>query len=75
MTTSTKSKPRLSPQPRRKRVDILEFSEGQIVVSPHITNPEIARAAIESAVARMMRSRKRGDAVAFLRQFRDDPRA
>lgn len=52
----------------------LELEEGQTVIVRRRSNPEAQRAAAQEAIAQMHKRKKRGDVVAYLRDFRDNPR-
>lgn len=54
----------------------VQLAEGECVVVQHRTaDPEAMRAAIDRAIERMHADKRKGDAVKFLRVFRDNPRA
>lgn len=59
---------------RAPRTAVMEFEEGGVVIAPHRPDPALTRSAIDNALDRMRRNKKRGDVVQVLREFRDNPR-
>ena len=52
------------------------LGDGECVVVEHRSaDPEAMRAAIDRSIKRMHADKRQGDAVQFLREFRDNPRA
>jgi len=72
-TTRQVTKPK-EKNPAPKRQVTLTFEEGEMVIFRHRPDPEETRIALDAALQRMRRSRKKGDVVKTLREFRDNRR-
>jgi hypothetical protein len=81
VTTSKSAKPAKKTIAKKEAAtpspggDTFTMSAEGYVIQHHRPDPEAMRAAVERMRERLKKDKRKGDAVKFLREFRDNPRA